>query len=92
MQITQIGRIGPWAILVQPWPSYDTTGPWWDVRVKHDDAKGAYWLNWNGHRLARSRALSNIESRNPGLIGEVHETLKTWYTQQAAIEDAVGIA
>ena len=92
MQITQIGRIGPWAILVQPWPSYDTTGPWWDVRVKHDDAKGAYWLNWNGHRLARSRALSNIESRNPDLTGEVHETLKTWYTQQAAIEDAVGIA
>jgi hypothetical protein len=81
METTQIKRIGPWSILVKPWPSYDTTGPWWEVRVKHDDAEGAYWLNWNGRRLARSRALNNIESRNPGLTGEVHEALKTWYTQ-----------
>jgi hypothetical protein len=77
MEVTEIGRIGQWAVLVKPWPNYDDNATWWDVRVKHDDAKGSYWLAWNGERFARNKSLESI-AKNPGLADRVSQALKNW--------------
>ena len=81
MEVTEIKRIGPWSIQVKPWPVYDEVGPWWDVRVKHQDAKGAYWLGWNGKRLAKNKSLASL-SNNPGLTEQVEDTLKQWFRSE----------
>jgi len=81
MEVTEIKRIGPWSVLVKPWPLYDESGPWWDVRVKHQDANGAYWLGWNGKRFAQGKSLISL-AKNPGLTEQVEETLKDWLKQE----------
>ena len=83
MEVTEIKRIGPWSVLVKPWPSYDEAGLWWDVRVKHQDAKGAYWLGWNGSRLAKNKSLASL-ANNTGLTEQVEETLRQWFRLEEA--------
>lgn len=78
METVEIGRIDSWSVLVKPWPNYSDKSLWWDVRIKHKDAKGAYWLNWNGKRFASGKSLRSLEEKKPDLIGRVHEALQTW--------------
>jgi hypothetical protein len=81
VEVTEVSRFGPWSVLVKPWPAYTGNQAWWDVRLKHKDAKGAYWLAWNGKRLARSKATKSIVDKNPELLEQVHEALQAWHSK-----------
>jgi hypothetical protein len=82
METIEIGKIDSWSVLVKPWPNHTDTSLWWDVRVKHKDAKGAYWLNWNGKRFANGKAFHDFERKNPDLAVRVYETLQAWNGKQ----------
>lgn len=78
MDKVEIGTIGEWQVRVIPWPSYSNCQAWWTVQVKHQDAKGGYWLNWNGERFAKGSALLKIAQRYPELERRLHEIFKAW--------------
>lgn len=79
MDKISIGTVGDWDVRVVPWPSYSDRTAWWTVQVKHQDAKGGYWLNWNGKRFANGEPLKRLEEKNPKLFEELNEKFKAWY-------------
>ena len=83
MDFVSIRTIEEWSVSILPWPSYGEHGAWWTVRVKHRDAKGGYWLNWNGQRFAESVPLYRLYERNPNLHEDLLKKLKAWSAGQA---------
>jgi hypothetical protein len=89
MDFVSIGTIDDWDVSILPWPSYGEHGVWWTVKAKHKDAKGAYWLNWNGRRFADSVPLYRLYERNPSLHEELLKKLAAWSAGKA---DAISAA
>lgn len=78
MDKISIGTVGDWDVRVVPWPSYNERTAWWTVQVKHKDAKGGYWLNWNGKRFANGEPMRRLAEKNPELHKGLYEKFKTW--------------
>jgi hypothetical protein len=92
METVEIAKTGDWSIAVKPWPSYSEAVAWWEVRVKHKNAKGSYWLGWNGNRLAKNKSMASMQFKNPELFEEVYETLQAWSAKKPAKGDEDGRA